>query len=61
MLDQMKQKFMDYEELDYRQGEAENLPIDNDTVDCAGGNCCAASNCECDKASISIFVAYGEK
>jgi ubiquinone/menaquinone biosynthesis C-methylase UbiE len=136
MLHQMKQKFKDFEGVDYRQGEAENLPIDNNTVDyvmanmylhhvdepltaikemvrilksggkivitdldehnyeflklehhdrwmgfkredveqwflkaglknviidCAGGNCCTTSNCGCDKASISIFVAYGEK
>lgn len=136
MLDQMKQKFKNFECVDYRQGEAEKLPIDNDTVDyalanmylhhvddplvaikemvrilkpggklvltdldehnyeflklehhdrwmgfkrknveqwfltaglknividCAGENCCATSSCECDNASISIFVAYGEK
>lgn len=136
MLDQMKQKFKNYEELDCRKGEAEHLPIDDDTVDyamanmylhhvedpsaaikemvrilkpggklvitdldehkheflkteqhdrwmgfkretikqwlvaaglknvivdCAGGNCCSASNCGCDQASISIFAAYGEK
>lgn len=136
MLDQMKQKFKDFEGVDYRQGEAEKLPIDDNTVDysmanmflhhvenpleaikemvrilkpggklvitdldehnheflrieqhdrwlgfkredigqwfaeaglknilidCAGGNCCAASNCGCDSASISIFAAYGEK
>lgn len=136
MLDQMKQKFKDYKGVYYRQGEAENLPIDKDTVDyamanmylhhvddplaaikemvrilkpggklvltdldehnydflklehhdqwmgfqredikqwlldaglknvgidCAGGNCCATSSCGCTNASISIFVAYGEK
>ncbi|WP_139902765.1 class I SAM-dependent methyltransferase [Clostridium thermarum] len=136
MLEQMKQKFKDFEGVDYRQGEAEKLPIDNDTVDyamanmflhhvedpkktikemvrilkpggklvitdldehkheflrveqhdrwlgfkredvkgwflnaglkdvlvdCAGGNCCSASSCSCDNASISIFIAYGEK
>lgn len=31
------------------------------TVDCVGSNCCADSKCGSDKASISIFVAYGEK
>lgn len=136
MLNKMKQKFKDSNGVDYRQGEAENLPIDNDTVDyamanmylhhvddplvaikemvrilktggklvitdldehnyeflklehhdrwmgfkredieewflkvglknviidCAGGNCCTTSNCGCGNASISIFVAYGEK
>lgn len=136
MLNQMKQKFINYEGLDCRLGEAKNLPIDDDTVDyamanmylhhvddpfaaikemvrilklsgkliitdldehnheflrteqhdrwmgfkretikqwlsaaglknvvvdCAGGNCCSASSCSCDKASISIFAAYGQK
>lgn len=35
--------------------------LKNITVDCAGGNCCASSDCGCDKASISVFVARGEK
>lgn len=136
MLEEIKQKFGNFQGVDCRQGESETLPIDNDTVDyamanmylhhvdnpsaaikemarilkpggklvftdldehnheflklehhdrwmgfkredveqwlleaglknvaidCAGGNCCAASSCGCDKASISIFVAYGEK
>lgn len=136
MLRQMKNKFNGYEELDCRQGDAENLPIDDNTVnytmanmflhhvenpeitikemvrimkpggklvitdldehnheflvieqhdrwkgfkrsdietwfkqaglknivvDCVGGNCCASSSCSCDSASISIFIAYGEK
>lgn len=136
MLEQMRQKFNGFEGVDYRQGEAENLPIENDSVDyamanmylhhvedpltaikemirilkpggklvitdldehnheflrleqhdrwlgfkrgdvkrwfqsaglknvvidCAGGNCCSASSCGCDSASISIFAAYGEK
>jgi ubiquinone/menaquinone biosynthesis C-methylase UbiE len=136
MLDQMREKFKKFEAIDYRQGTAENLPIDDATVDfamanmylhhveeptiaikemvrilkpggklvitdldehnheflkldhhdrwmgfkrieveqwfieaglqnividCAGGNCCATSNCGCDKASISIFAACGEK
>ncbi|MDP4090782.1 MAG: class I SAM-dependent methyltransferase [Bacillota bacterium] len=136
MLEKMRQKFKDFDVVDYRLGEAENLPIDNDSVDyamanmylhhvedplaaikemvrilkpggklvitdldehnheflrveqqdrwlgfkredveqwfltaglknvvvdCAGGNCCSASSCGCDSASISIFAAYGEK
>jgi Methylase involved in ubiquinone/menaquinone biosynthesis len=136
MIHQMKQKFKDFEEVDYRQGEAENLPIEDNKVDyvmanmylhhvnepllainemvrilkpggklvitdldehnheflrlehydkwmgfkrqniekwfleaglknvyidCAGGKCSATSSCGCDSASISIFVAYGEK
>jgi ubiquinone/menaquinone biosynthesis C-methylase UbiE len=136
MLEQMKQKFKDFIDVDYRQGEAESLPIDDNTVDysmanmflhhvenpleaikemvrilkpggkivitdldehnheflkteqhdrwlgfkgedirkwfdeaglknilidCAGGDCCAASSRGCDNAKISIFAAYGEK
>lgn len=136
MLNQMKQKFNGLNTIDYRQGEAEKLPIDNNmvdyamanmylhhvedpfiaikemvrilkpggklvltdldqhnyeflktehhdrwmgfkrndveqwllwsglknvTIECAGGNCCAASSCGCDNARISIFIAYGEK
>lgn len=33
----------------------------NITINCVGSNCCANSKCGSDKASISIFVAYGEK
>jgi len=136
MLDQMKQKFKDFEGVEYLRGEAEHLPIEDDTVDyamanmylhhvddplvaikemvrilkpggkiaitdldehnheflklehhdrwmgfkrndvehwflaagmknvaidCAGGDCCASSSCGGDNASISIFIAYGEK
>lgn len=136
MLSQMKQKFKDCDLIDYRRGDAENLPIENNTVDfvfanmylhhvedpasaikemvrilkpggkiaitdldehnfeflktehfdrwmgfkredvhnwlllaelknvfvdCAGGNCCTTSECGCEDASISIFVATGEK
>lgn len=35
--------------------------LKNIIIDCAGGNCRAASNCGCTSASISIFAAYGEK
>ncbi|GFZ33861.1 hypothetical protein CSC2_43870 [Clostridium zeae] len=136
MLEQMKQKFSSFEVVEYRQGEAECLPIEdgavdytmanmylhhvedplvaikemarviksggklvitdldehkfeflktehhdrwmgfdrkdiedwflkaglkNVVVDCVGGNCCATSSCGCEKADISIFIAYGEK
>lgn len=136
MLEQMKQKFSSFEGVEYRQGEAECLPVEDEAVDyamanmylhhvedpllaikemarviktggklvitdldehnfeflktehhdrwmgfnrkdieswflgaglknvvvdCVGGNCCATSNCGCEKADISIFVAYGEK
>lgn len=39
----------------------ESSGLKNITIDCAGSNCCADSKCGCGKASISIFVAYGEK
>lgn len=39
----------------------EDSGLKNVTVDCVGSNCCADSKCGSDKASISIFVAYGEK
>lgn len=136
MLEQMKVKFSGEDAIEYRQGDAEDLPIDSDTVDyamanmylhhvedplvaikemvrtikpggkvvitdldehnyeflksehhdhwmgfrrediknwfseaglkniivdCAGGNCCATSSCGCNHASISVFVACGEK
>lgn len=35
--------------------------LKNAAVDCAGGNCCSESKCGCENASISIFMAYGEK
>ena len=35
--------------------------LKNITVDCAGGNCCAISDSGFENASISIFIAYGEK
>lgn len=136
MLNQMKEKFKHYSNIDYKQGEAEDLPIEinkvdytianmylhhvnnplaaikemvritkpggkivitdldahnheflkiehfdrwlgfkredirqwflhaglkNITVDCVGGNCCTTSKCESESASISIFIASGEK
>jgi ubiquinone/menaquinone biosynthesis C-methylase UbiE len=33
----------------------------NVSVDCVGENCCATSNSGCDKATVSIFVAFGQK
>lgn len=39
----------------------ESSGLKNVTVDCVGSNCCTDSKCGCDKASINIFVAYGEK
>ncbi|GAK61246.1 methyltransferase type 11 [Candidatus Vecturithrix granuli] len=31
------------------------------SVDCVGDNCCAQSNCGCEAAAVSIFVASGER
>jgi len=136
MLKEMKRKFKESETIDYRLGDSEHLPVDDDTVDyvfgnmvlhhvespikairemvrilkpggililtdldehrfeflkhehrdrwmgfkreslkewlrgahlknisvdCAGENCCAASSCGCESASISIFIASGQK
>jgi len=39
----------------------EKSGLKNISVDCAGGNCDAESNCGCTSASISVFVASGNK
>lgn len=39
----------------------EEAGLKNVTVDCVGENCCAESSCGCESASVSIFVASGEK
>lgn len=39
----------------------EEVGLKNVSVNCVGSNCCADSKCGSDKASISIFAAYGEK
>lgn len=39
----------------------EDTGLHNVTVNCVGSNCCSDSNSRCEKASISIFIAYGEK
>lgn len=33
----------------------------NVAIDCTGNNCCADSQCNTSHASVSIFLAYGEK
>ena len=38
MLNQMREKFKDYTCIEYRQGEAENLPIESNVVDYAMAN-----------------------
>jgi ubiquinone/menaquinone biosynthesis C-methylase UbiE len=39
----------------------ENAGFKNVRVDCVGDNCCAKSSQKDEQASISIFIAYGEK
>lgn len=39
----------------------EDADLNNVTVNCVGSNCCSDPNNGCEKASISIFIAYGEK
>ncbi len=39
----------------------ENACLTNIQINCAGEDCCAESNCGCESASISIFVASGRK
>lgn len=48
MLAEMKKKFANVDKVDYRVGEAESLPIPDETVDYVFAN-------------ISIFVAFGER
>ncbi len=38
-----------------------NAGLKNVAVDCVGSNCCADSSCGSEHASVSIFVASGEK
>jgi hypothetical protein len=39
----------------------EEAGLKNVNVDCVGESCCAQSSCGDEQASISIFVASGEK
>lgn len=39
----------------------EEAGLRNISLDCVGENCCAASSCGGERASISIFVAFGMK
>lgn len=39
----------------------EEAGLKNVTVECLGEDCCADSDCGCNSAKISIFIAYGEK
>ncbi|MVX66347.1 methyltransferase domain-containing protein [Clostridium chromiireducens] len=68
-LDKHNYEFLKAEQYDVWMGFDRNKIIEwfkdagleNVTINCVGSNCCADSKCGCDKASISIFVAYGEK
>jgi ubiquinone/menaquinone biosynthesis C-methylase UbiE len=53
-------RWMGFKRDDIRQWLIE-AGLKNVMVDCVGENCCAQSSCGSDVASISIFVASGEK
>jgi ubiquinone/menaquinone biosynthesis C-methylase UbiE len=53
-------RWMGFMREDVRQWLIE-AGLKNVVVDCVGENCCAQSSCGSDYASISIFVASGEK
>jgi len=53
-------RWMGFMREDVRQWLIE-AGLKNVMVDCVGENCCAQSSCGSDYASISIFVASGEK
>ena len=38
-----------------------NAGLKNVSVDCVGENCCATSSSGCQNATVSIFVAFGQK
>lgn len=67
-LDEHKFEFLKSEQHDrwmgFNREEIKNwltlAGLKNVSVDCAGGDCCTTSTCGCN-ASISIFLAYGEK
>ncbi|WP_297425584.1 class I SAM-dependent methyltransferase [Clostridium sp.] len=68
-LDEHNFEFLKTEQYDVWMGFDRNKIIEwfedsglkNVTVNCVGSNCCADSECGCEKANISIFAAYGEK
>jgi ubiquinone/menaquinone biosynthesis C-methylase UbiE len=53
-------RWMGFRRDDIRRWFAE-AGLQNVVVDCVGENCCSRSECGCDSASVSIFVASGEK
>lgn len=53
-------RWMGFKREDIKQWFTE-AGLKNITIDCAGGNCCSTSNSGCENASISIFIAYGER
>jgi ubiquinone/menaquinone biosynthesis C-methylase UbiE len=52
-------RWMGFQREHVRQWFAE-AGLENVTVDCIDETCCAQSDCGCEAASISIFVASGE-
>ncbi len=68
-LDEHNHEFLRTEQHDrwmgFKRADVKNwftkAGLKNVTVDCAGGNCCSESECGCDSASVSIFVACGER
>lgn len=53
-------RWMGFKRSDIKQWFIE-AGLKNVTIDCVGCNCCTTSNACSENASISIFIAYGEK
>jgi ubiquinone/menaquinone biosynthesis C-methylase UbiE len=53
-------RWMGFKRDDIKEWLAE-AGLKNVSVDCVGENCCAESSCGSERASVSIFVASGEK
>jgi len=53
-------RWLGFQREDVRQWFTE-AGLKNVAVDCTEENCCAQSSCGCQSASVSIFVASGEK
>ncbi|MHC1682697.1 MAG: class I SAM-dependent methyltransferase [Clostridiaceae bacterium] len=53
-------RWMGFNRSDIKQWFLE-AGLKNVTIDCVGSNCCTTSNTCGENASISIFIAYGEK
>ncbi|MDI6870790.1 MAG: class I SAM-dependent methyltransferase [Bacillota bacterium] len=60
LVEEQHDRWMGFKRDDIRQWFSE-AGLQNVAVDCVGENCCANSTCGCESASVSIFVASGEK